>query len=295
MIEGFVYVLTSVNCPHIKIGGTTNPPAVRIREINGTSSYRDVGPWQLSDFRQVRDWRLVEADLHQRFASNRVLDVEGTRELFSVAVSEARQALTALPRELLVRVDEVDRMFQDRDLALYLERLFSFTGLASWLHIQGAWTLRLYPSTSGGRFFTLNIGDHEVAYSPLARVGYQPRHVLIVDKLVEDFSDVRAWLDEHDGYIREATYKKGYGRAATVDFAAGFAEAEQLFAVPGIRRALVAYWSEALVDLWERNAKSAYSRVHDYNATAAIVTRLANRQIFNRQSSSMTPVLGGSV
>ena len=281
MAEGFVYLLTSINsAPHVKIGGTENPPTVRIREINGTASYGPLGPWLLSDFRHVHDWRLVEGQLHQQFNAARTVDIDGTRELFAVAVPDARRAMADLPRHQLVRVDEVDRIFQDRALALYLERLFRFSGLSSWLHTQGAWTLRLFPSTSGGRYFTLNIGGHEVAWSPIPRSDQPNRHAIIVDQLIEEFPEVRNWLKSHDGEIRRAEYKSSYGRAVTLDFAADFAEAEHIFGLPGVRRALVAYWSEALIDLHERGANSVFGRYHDYNAVAKIMTRLANRPIF---------------
>jgi hypothetical protein len=279
MAEGFVYLLTSPNSPYVKIGGTENPPAVRVREINGAAAYSAVGPWHLSDFRQVHDWRLVKAILHGEFGEQRVRDIESTRELFAVPASEVRRALAALPRDVLVRCDEVDRMFQMHDLALYLERLFRFAGLTSWLHMQGAWTLRLFPSTSGGRHFTLNIGGHEVAWSPLPRRGGPQRHALVVDELVADIPDVIEWLNQHDGEIVEANYKTSFGRAVIVSFAGDFAQAEQVFQVPGVRRALLAYWGEALTDLHERSSKSVFARFHDFNAVSEIVRRIEERPL----------------
>lgn len=237
-------------------------------------------PWLLSDFRHVHDWRLVERLLHDRLAMHRIVDVDGTRELFAVAASLGREALDDVPREHFVRADEIDRMFQDRALALYLERLFRFSGLASWLHMQGAWTLRLFPSTAGGRYFTLNIGGHEVAWSPIPRRDEPGRHAIVVDRLIEDFDEVRDWLTDHDGGVREAVYKSSYGRAVILDFAGDFATAEHVFALPGVRRALIAYWSEALVDLHERAATSVFGRFHDYNAVAEIVKRIANRPVY---------------
>ncbi len=60
MAQGFVYILVSANSDFIKIGGTERPISERLRGINGTESYADHGPWQLSDFLHVTDWRLVE-------------------------------------------------------------------------------------------------------------------------------------------------------------------------------------------------------------------------------------------
>jgi hypothetical protein len=41
------------------------------------------GPWELSDFPHVTDWRLVEGELHRHFQKHNFRDVVGTRELFS--------------------------------------------------------------------------------------------------------------------------------------------------------------------------------------------------------------------
>ena len=40
---------------------------------------------------------------------------------------------------------------------------------------------------------------------------------------------------------------------------------------PGVRRALIAYWSEALADLRERQANSVFARYHSYDAVAALL------------------------
>jgi hypothetical protein len=44
-----------------------------------------------------------------------------------------------------------------------------------------------------------------------------------------------------------------------------------MFNLPGVRRALIAYWSEALADLRERQASSVYARNHSYNAVSALL------------------------
>ena len=68
MAQGFVYILVSPNSNYVKIGGTERPISERLRDINGTSPYSDHGPWELSDFLYVTDWRLVEGELHRHFA-----------------------------------------------------------------------------------------------------------------------------------------------------------------------------------------------------------------------------------
>ena len=81
MPQGFVYVLVSPNSNHIKIGGTERPISERLRGINGTQSYSDHGPWELSDFLHVTDWRLVEGEMHRHFQKHKVRDVVGTAKL----------------------------------------------------------------------------------------------------------------------------------------------------------------------------------------------------------------------
>jgi hypothetical protein len=72
MAQGFVYILVSPNSNYIKIGGTENPIRERLRQINGTASYAEHGPWELSDFLHVTDWHLVEGQLHRRFRQKQI-------------------------------------------------------------------------------------------------------------------------------------------------------------------------------------------------------------------------------
>ena len=67
-----------------------------------------------------------------------------------------------------------------------------------------------------------------------------------------------------------------------------------LFALPGVRRALMAYWSEALIDLHERDAKSTYARFHDYNVVAALLSQIRNRPLYQAPSSHEEGVHNGN-
>jgi hypothetical protein len=165
MPQGFVYVLVSPNSNYVKIGGTAHPIAKRLKEINNTVSYADVGPWQLSDFLHVTDWPLVEGRLHQHFQDRQIGDVAGTRELFNVSPIEARGQMKLVDNLLRVGHETTLRLFENRDLVQYVYQLFNFSGLFGSLDIQGAWTLRLLTRTLGGTWFTLNIGSHAVAVS----------------------------------------------------------------------------------------------------------------------------------
>src|SRR5215475_4281696 len=108
-MQGFVYILVSPNSNYIKIGGTEGPISERLRGINGHESYADHGPWELSDFLHVTDWRLVESAMHKHFAKNNVRDIAGTRELFSVAPYEARTRLRQTDIALRVGHDKTTK------------------------------------------------------------------------------------------------------------------------------------------------------------------------------------------
>ncbi len=274
--DGYVYVLTSPKSEFIKIGGTDFPPLKRIREINTSSPYKELGPWTLSDFRQVIDWRKVETHLHYTFRSTQVTEVIGANELFRTASQLVAVKLNELDPVLIVKKPKIDRMFQDEEFATFIKRVFEFTGLLNWLDIQGAWVFVLFPSTSGGRYFTINIGTHEVAYStlPMAHNGL-PRHVIVMDRLIYDFPDVHKWLKNREGLFYEDVYKTALSRAVCVRFSATFEDALRFFQLDGVRRALIAYWHEALIGLKERGSGSMFSKHHNWNAIAEIKNRMS--------------------
>jgi hypothetical protein len=59
-------------------------------------------------------------------------------------------------------------------------------------------------------------------------------------------------------------------RAVVINFDEDFASAEKLYGLPGVRRAVIAYWAEALADLRQRNAKSVFARYHSYDAVSQL-------------------------
>ena len=93
---GFVYVLVSPKTKFIKIGGTDYPPLKRIKEINLSEPYKSLGPWTLGDFRQVRDWRKVEYNLHYMFRSRLVENILCQKELFEVSLQEVSLKLNEI-------------------------------------------------------------------------------------------------------------------------------------------------------------------------------------------------------
>lgn len=193
--QGHVYLLVSENSQFVKIGGTEFPPLKRIREINQCEPYRSLGPWTLHDFRQVADWRKVESFLHYAFRGS-LAAIDGAKELFAAAPHVVSQKLLEIEPEQLLGRPKIDRMFNDAECAGYIERLFAFTGLLRWLDIQGAWVFVLFPATAGGRYFTLNIGPHEVAFVTLPRKERQggSAHMLMMDRLIYDCTNVMRWL-----------------------------------------------------------------------------------------------------
>ncbi|MEH2478659.1 hypothetical protein V1282_002016 [Nitrobacteraceae bacterium AZCC 2146] len=281
MPQGFVYILVSPNSDYIKIGGTERPIAERLRGINGTDSYADHGPWQLSDFLHVTDWRLVEGGMHQHFNDRNIRDVIGARELFGVAPHEARQKLRSTGATLRVDHEKTNALFANRDVRLFLYRLFELSGLFGSLDIQGAWTLTSMPKTNGGRWFTLNIGSHEVAFTSRQPSEGRFLHHLVLDRLILDYPETIMWLGRHNGDVQVAEYAAAQ-RAVLISFEEDFAKAERVFRLPGIRRALVAYWADSLADLRERGAKSVYARYHSYDAVSELLEyKRATEIVFN--------------
>jgi hypothetical protein len=281
MAQGFVYVLVSPNSDYIKIGGTEHPISARLRQINGTASYADHGPWVLSDFLQVTDWQLVERKIHRHFEAQKIRDVAGTRELFSVPPHSARMQLRDTDPNLRVGHDKTARLFKDRALKLFLFKLFQLSGLFGNLDIQGSWTLSILTSTMGGRWFTLNIGPHEVSFSTKPRNEDAPVHYLVLDRLILDYPQTVIWVGKHGGAVEDADYKSARERAVILNFHGDFGRAERIFGLPGVRRALIAYWSESLADLRERSVKSTYARYHSYDAVAELLEyKRATEQVF---------------
>lgn len=95
------------------------------------------------------------------------------------------------------------------------------------------------------------------------------------------------WIGKHDGEACEAPYRTARERTLEVNLLADFAEAEErLFGLPGVRRALVAYWFEALADLRERNVKSVFARYHSYDAVSELLEyKRAREKVFPRTRS----------
>lgn len=278
--EGFVYILISPKTKYIKIGGTDYPPLKRIKEINLTEPYKSLGPWALGDFRQVNDWRKVEYNLHYTFRSKKVGNIENQKELFEITLQEASSKLNEIDPLEIINKPKVDRMFQDDQFCRYLVKLFKFTGLMNWLDIQGAWTFVLFPGTNGGRYFTINIGPHEVAFSTLKKKSKESVHMILMDKLILDFNNVTNWIKDHNGNIEEEVYDKALPRSVSLFFEGDLNVVLEFMTLDGVRRAIIAYWTESLITLKEKGVLSSYAKYHNYNAIAELNKKLQEIQIW---------------
>ena len=267
---GYIYILSSPNSDSIKIGGTDFPPMKRLKEINGAEPYRSIGPWTLADFRQVKEWRSVEHNLHYTFREHLDSSVERQKELFRVPVHAAVEVLERIDPDLIVNRPKIDRLFQDASFLSYIKRLFVFSGVLNWLDIQGAWTFVLFPGTAGGRYFTINIGPHEVAFSTLEKQGRPQINMILLDRLILDFSEAVNWIADHFGRIEIDHYEKALPRATSIQFVGTFEEVLEFTRLDGVRRALIAYWNEALIRMKEKEMSSAYARFHNWNAVARL-------------------------
>jgi hypothetical protein len=108
------------------------------------------------------------------------------------------------------------------------------------------------------------------------------RPLLVLDRLILDYPESIIWVGKHDGEVRDANYSAAE-KAVAVNFNEDFANAEKVFALPGVRRALVAYWAEALADLREKNAKSVYARYHFCDAVSQLLQyKRATQNVFGK-------------
>ncbi len=285
MKEGLVYILQSPNSRFVKIGGTKQSLDARIREINTTKTYAVEGPWSSVTSLKFSDWQLVEGKLHRHFSEFRSTTVAGTRELFAITASEAREMLEAV--DPLLRVGEVSasELFKHTDLRDYLLNLLELSGLFGALDMQGAWTLSLFPRTAGGRFFTFNIGTHEMAFSP--RTGNEndaPCHYIAMDELILNYAETINWLQENGGYIEDIKYQTAKEGMVVVSIGGPFSKATQLLSMPGIRRAIIAYWQDWLTEMRTRKTRSLHARFHNYEAVNQLV------KYRNARSAELLPI-----
>jgi hypothetical protein len=100
------------------------------------------------------------------------------------------------------------------------------------------------------------------------------------------------WIGRRDGTVDVAEYVAAE-RAVVVSFTDSFANAERIFGLPGVRRALIAYWAEALADLRQRKAKSVFARYHSYDAVSKLMEyKRGNDAVFREAADLAAPAIG---
>jgi hypothetical protein len=100
--------------------------------------------------------------------------------------------------------------------------------------------------------------------------------MLLMDKLIFDFPAVIQWVKRHNGSIKEEAYDKALPRSASVFFEGDLNIAHEFLSLDGVRRAMIAYWTESLILLQERESSSPYAKYHNYNAIAELNQKYKN-------------------
>ncbi|MDG1470538.1 MAG: GIY-YIG nuclease family protein [Ascidiaceihabitans sp.] len=287
MSKGWVYALRSDTCDFIKIGLTSTSPFQRVNELNHSINYGPLGPWQQLDIRQVKDVRSIETALHRRLQAKRVTTIAGAQELFAISPAEARAAFADIPDADLLLPVPVNRLNLDTNFVAYLMALFQNSGLENFRDLQESWTFSLFPSTNGGRYFTLNIDRHEVAFCmPIPGEPDIVHHSIIVDQMIAQDREFKNWLRDLGGWTEPVPHPSNWGNARKITLQATFEECLGLFANTGFRRALIAYWYEALLRMQERGTRSFFARFHNYDATSEIFRHLRETKNFRARMDS---------
>jgi hypothetical protein len=267
--------------PFVKIGLTRTSPAQRIREVNASKTYGPLGKWMQIDVRVVRNVSLCERALHIKYRERLVRDDPAMRELFHLTPEEAREALSSIPEVQLARDVPVNRLRVRPDFMHYLMGIFRTSGLETFRDLQESWTFSLFPSTGGGRFFTLNIDRHEVAFSfPVKDRDDVAGHCVVVDEMVARDKEAMNWLKKVDGWMKPTPYASNWGQSVALHFEASFDQAAGLSQISGFRRALVAYWYDALLRMRDGKKRSLFARFHDYDAVSEVFRHLEETDRF---------------
>lgn len=276
MSRGFVYVMTAPGWAGVKIGRSDRAPQFRARELGSDPVYGRFGIWSVVDYREVGDARATEGALHRAFVADNETDAGSARELFRISPDAAVAALLRTAEADLVGPAPLGRLRLDRDLVAYLHALLRATGLDQFLDCQEMWTFSLYPSTAGGRLFTISIDRHEVAWAAPLRGEGRVRFMLHADILFDDAPDeTLAWFDTRHGTAEQQPYASGDPRGVNLTWEGDVMAAREVFALPLVRRALIAYWYDALLGLRDRGKRSFFARFHDHNAVQELL-RLAS-------------------
>ena len=100
-----------------------------------------------------------------------------------------------------------------------------------------------------------------------------------MDRLIYDFKEVSSWLEQRQGGFAEDNYATALYRSTSVFFEGNFDTAREFLSLNGVRRAIIAYWTEALIELQEKGTGSVFVRHHNWNAVAELKKRIASEKL----------------
>ena len=100
-----------------------------------------------------------------------------------------------------------------------------------------------------------------------------------MDRLVHDFKEVSSWVRKRNGGFKDDNYTTGLYRSTSVFFEGDFDIALEFLSLNGVRRAIIAYWTEALIELHEKGTVSVYSKHHNWNAVAELKKRITSKTL----------------
>ena len=225
--------------------------------------------------------------MHHHFKKYHYQSKTGARELFRIPALTARNQLLKTDKSLRIGyLEKTTRLNENYDLKVYLYNLFNLTGLYGQYDLQESWTISIFPATGrNGRYFTINIGRHEVAFSTLPEKGEtESLHVLIMDSLIQEYPKTIQRIKKYHGEIHDASYYKSAGeRVVSISLFGDLARAQEFLDLPGVSRAMIAYWYDRLAILRKNKSKSLHARFHDYDAAYELLN-------FKRARENVFPV-----
>lgn len=79
--------------------------------------------------------------------------------------------------------------------------------------------------------------------------------------------------------MTNGNYSTALPRSTSVNFSGDFETALEFLSLSGVRRAVIAYWTEALIQLKERQSLSVFSKHHNWNAVAELKKRFDSERL----------------
>ena len=97
--------------------------------------------------------------------------------------------------------------------------------------------------------------------------------------MIYDFKDISTWVEKRNGSFVDDNYATALHRSTSVFFEGDFDTALEFLGLNGVRRAIIAYWTEALIELQENGNTSLHSKHHNWNAVAELKRRITSNTL----------------